>query len=72
MMRDLIRKHIEWDPPVELCKIEISKAYDILEWSAVDQMFVARGLPAELRKCVLASPCVPQTYSPDVERRHPF
>lgn len=49
MLRDLLRKHAEWDSAIDTCKIDIYKAYDTLARSSIDALFVERGLPQPLR-----------------------
>lgn len=48
-MRKTCQKHQEWWDHLWMIKIDLMKAFDTLVWGAMDDMFVERGMPADLR-----------------------
>lgn len=49
LLRDLTPTHVEWGAPFTLVKLDMSKAYLSLEWTAIDEEFRASGIPWALR-----------------------
>lgn len=50
LVRELAAKHDEWGIPFSIINLDISKAYDTLEWQAIQDEFVARGMPPAMRR----------------------
>lgn len=49
LVRELGAKHAEWGTPFTIVKLGISKAYDTLEWQAIEDEFFARGMLTRMR-----------------------